>query len=212
MGALYCFFGLLVGFRNGHLNSWGDSFGTLIFDIPRLLLLLFLLNLLHRMVRFIMGKCCNVHDDWSMGSRLGELRQADYYLNSKKDSHGAISKLISAARKIEYDRLFEYWVVSPRWIWNGYPFGRIRNKFVGRAYLLCIWILYICPFFLRISLLLCRLGISEAGDLSIVDLCGAPVSMARKITALSFTLLVMWYTMLSIPATVNRWTDEQTYN
>lgn len=69
------------------------------------------------------------------------------------------------ARKTEYDRLFEFLLISPRWVWNGWPFGRIRNGRAGKAFLFVSWAIYIVPFALRLTLITASTVVGADGAL-----------------------------------------------
>lgn len=209
VGAIYCYLGLATGFHQVEFLPWSDSWPTLVLDLPRVALVLFFLNLLHRLGRWITTLCCGIRDRWTMGNRLAQLREAELQ-NQNENSKEAVAALIRAARKLEHDRLFEYLLVSPRYIWNGPFFGRIRNGLLGRAYLLILWLFYICPLFLRVILLLSRLTLVN-GNLVIVDICGEQISTAKRFVSLALATFTLYYTMISVPRQIHAKTKEEVY-
>jgi hypothetical protein len=117
LGSLFCFFSLIAGFgRTGPLPDFVDSWSLLVLDIPRVAIVLFGLSLLHRLLRF----CCGTPvDQYGMGARLMTLRAAESDLKQRRNKAAAIEALVKTSRKLEFDRLFEFLLISPRWIWNG---------------------------------------------------------------------------------------------
>ena len=210
MAALYCFFGLIATFRRTGFLPFSDSWMTLLLDVPRVMLVFFLLNCAHRFLRFCSVKFCGIRDKWDANARLAELRVAEYH-NKSGDMSKAIESLIQTARKLELDRKWEYLLISPRYIWNGFPFTKIRNGPLGRAYLLTLWLVYVCPLFLRMALLLCRLDVDQAGDLVLVYICNQHVGATRQLTSLFFCVFVIILTCVGVPTFVYGKTKESRY-
>ena len=201
VGALHCFWSTLISSQLGKLK-WQDSWVLLLSDLPRLYLLLYILFYFRKFLSFVL-LCRRNYDRYGMGARLLELRTAEME-NYNKHPRKAISSLIAVARKQEHDRLFDYLLISPRYIWNGPFFGKIRNSTLGRLYLLLLWLCYFCPIILRMSLLLNSMGLSDT-------ICSGSVPLVREMIAFVTTSLIMFISILIIPWAVYKRTDERRY-
>ncbi len=209
--ALHCYFGLLAGTGRGGPLAFRDSWASVVLDMPRVVLVLFGLHLTLRFVRFAMQCCCGPPSDgYGMGARLHALRIAEMHEN-RNDTKQAVKSMIRASRALEFDRLWEYLLISPRYIWNGFPFGRLRNNFLGRLYLLTLWVLYVCPVALRVSLLIARLGIDFLDIDGVATVCEHD-SVGRAAVAVGLSSIVLFVMLAVIPSRVVARTNEQRYH
>jgi hypothetical protein len=210
VGVLYCYLGLVTGFeRSGHL-PWSDTWGTLLLDLPRLAVVLYFLAITHRLLRWMNELCCRKSDRWQMGARLRTLHVAEYYNSVNDDPKEAIEKIIETQRKVEYDVLFEYLLISPRYVWNGFPFGKIRNGVVGKIYLMCLWCIYVCPFIFRAAMLLSRVAFSPDWErVYLINFCSdVQITLLRKVLTFSFVTFTMAFFLIWIPTTVDKKTRD----
>lgn len=208
MAALYCLFGLA---GESGVALFDDSFVGIILDVPRLVLALWLLGVVRRTVLWFMEWvrwccCCPLRDEWSMGARLGLLRAAEYELDVKSSTKQSVRTLIRVARKLEHDRLFEFQLVSPRWVWNGWPFGRVRNTKTNKFFLYVAWALYCCPFVLRIVL------VTSTALVGGPCVCSAESSVPHQLCTLAVATGALVYSLLVFPANVNRKTYEESWD
>jgi hypothetical protein len=211
VAALHCYFGLVVGTGRGGPLAFRDSWAKLLLDVPRVALVLFGLHLLLRLVRFAIQCCCGPPTDgYGMGARLHALRVAEMYEN-RNETKQAVESMIRASRALEFDRLWEHLLISPRYIWNGVPFGKLRNNFLGRAYLLTLWVVYICPMALRVSLLVARLGIDIFEIDAVANAC-EPDTFGRAAFAGGLASAVVFVMLAVVPSRVLARTQEERYH
>jgi hypothetical protein len=82
-----------------------------------------------------------------------------------------------------------------------WPFGRIRNSFLGKAYLLTLWIVYICPLSLRAALLISRCSFLDWFD-AVENVCDT-TSVPRAIGTVTLCFVVLIVMCFQIPAAVH---------
>ena len=206
LAAIHCYFGLISGYHRSGPLDFRDSWILLLLDLPRVAIVLFGLSMLHRILRFCWP---TPMDQYTMGARLYALRVAEHQLRNN-NNRDAVEAMIRCSRAAEFDRLFEFLLISPRYLWNGWPFGRIRNSWLGFLYLMILWLVYICPIGLRASLLIARSGVPDLFD-SVDNVCDTP-SMWRASVAVGFCSIIMCVLCLLIPSMIMDRTKEKRYH